>query len=314
MAIILVVVLVVFTVMAASIVSMSTSGARGAADHVNASAALFLAESGVEWAAKQLVESDDFEDCCDDSLQGSTGSINDSGGFQILESDFVEADDDSSDFCRIKVRGNSGTASRIISASVQKPSAEGAEGSIFDDPADWNTVDVPGFASGSLFPGDGVLFLRRNDGCAGRDYFVSVPDPASMLGNFSAGEEIFLATNHDVDASCGGPPTADSSLRFQVFLSDGSSIQCDWAMVAGTTTCPAPMAPSELTEEFDLVLALGNGFAATQVTEIRVRTLWNNRVFSVALSDTCIGSTASCLEGGMTGDDPVEEGSWDETP
>jgi hypothetical protein len=322
MAIVLVVFLVVFVVIAASIVSMTTSGARGAADHVTASSALFMAESGIEWAARELFDADNPQADCE-ALEAQSREVNDGGSFEIS---FAEYRTDS-ESCLLTSRGSNGAAIRTLTGVIPKQILEGgAEGEgddIFDDPGLWEESDFQGFNS-DPFPGDGVLYLNRNASCRGPTVHTvrseSESNIETMLSpGFSASDEIYFATNRIVstqapNAQC---QAGDSRLRVALELADGSTRACEWFMIAGTlspSNCVPDGAPASLTDEFELVMDLGSGFASTDVVAISIQALWGGGVYSIELSDACIGNSNGCAKGGLVGDDPVEEGSWDETP
>ncbi len=304
MAIVLVVFLVVFVAMAAAIVSMSTSGARGAADHVQASAALFMAESGIEWAAKRLQDVGDAEAYCDDSLQGAGGSIEGSGGFQVLESNFVAGGDEENDGCRVRIRGTSGSASRVVAARVPIMTGDGEFDSIFENANAWEDPQFGGFVQ------PGVMEIRRNPQCTG----PNPTNPGSADGSvitdpFTAGDSVYFVTGFDlVD---GTPPAGAAWVRVSVTHA-GGTVQCDIDMAQGDSACSAD-ASNPLYNVHDVVLELGSGFAATDVTEISLRGFWGGNACSVYLSDACLGRQSSCL-GFETTDNPVSEGSWNEAP
>jgi hypothetical protein len=319
MAIVLVVFLVVFAVMAAAIVSMSTSGARGAGDHAQASAALFMAESGIEWAARVLFDGNDPPSDCS-GLQGQSQTVNDGGGFTITSAEYLAGGGDEPPLCRVQVTGANGPTRRVVSASIPIGGGEAAEGSIFDDPGNWS-VSEPGFVT--VFPGDGRMRFNRNQGCGGPDSSITSASPgavADMLApGFGASGAVYLLANFDLDTSCGG---SGARLRFRITHSGGTVEQCDWIMTSGVVTpagCLDASAPPALTDQYDLVIRLGADYASSAVSEIRIASIWeagagNGGIRQVEVHDACIGTASSCMEGGLVDDDPVDEGSWDETP
>lgn len=310
MAIVLIVFLVVFVAIAASIVSMTTSGTRTAADHVQASAALFMAESGLEWAAREMFGVDDPQDECE-ALDGASSNVNDSGTFTITAAQYLDGDD--GEVCRVTSVGAVGSTSRTITASVRIITGDGEVGSIFDDSTLWEDSDFPGFADDPFRP-DGVLHLNRNNGCSGPDSFVATDTAANISEilepGFDGTDTVYFAFNVvDVQSAPSCSP-GDSRLRITVTHSGGSVIQCNWFMLAGTTDCPPGAGAGSLVDAYDTVVELGIGFASSSVEEIEIRTIWDSGVQWIELADACIGPQSWCAPN----DDPVVAGSWDENP
>ncbi|RFF28295.1 MULTISPECIES: hypothetical protein [unclassified Wenzhouxiangella] len=300
MAIILVVFLVAFVAIAAAIVSMSTSGARGAGDHVNASRALFMAESGIEWAALELFDSADPESACSD-LQNNAAlpeSVNGEGSFDITDSEYDTADGG----CRLTAVGIVNETRRVLKGKIPESVLEGDTGGgddLFED-TEFNCN------SNNVECQDGELIFNRPGG-KGQGQPPTQANGADLISdNFVVGDEVYFTANIDWDAS----PT-NNMFGLEMNIDTGANIDCDVPLPGLNSTCSAP-AENELYENFDIVLALGDYFASNNVGQVKIRLDWaTNPSNQVVLADGCIGRAGYCSG---SGDDPVDDGTWDENP
>ena len=294
MAIVLVVFLVIFVIMAASIVSMTTSGARGAADHVNASAALFIAESGIEWAARELFDTDDPPtDCAALEDQGST--VNEEGSFTIIDAEY-QPDTES---CRVTSRGLVNPASRTLVGVIPRRILDGETGGgddLFDDEDNWNAV------GGGNEIIDGVLYIRQQ----GSDTARAQDGSGALSDDFDAGDRVYFAANVDphavgltVTLTFPGPPG-------------------NYATCAGNQACANidPGDPGyELLDFYNTVFLLDASVSGSRdnVNQIVMEVDFTQYgVDEVAIANGCIGRWQHCLQAGS--DDPTDGGGWDENP
>lgn len=290
MAIVLVVFLVVFVAMAAAIVSMSTSGARGAADHVQASAALFMAESGIEWGARELFDAENPQSDCE-ALEGQSRPVNGGGSFTIIAAEYLTG----SESCRLTSRGHSSPASRTLVGLIPKRVMDGAEGGgddLFDDASAW--------AGGQSEVIDGVLYIKRQGGneshADGRDV---------LTDDFEQGDQIYFAAN--VSPGTGG---MDVRVRFP----GGPG---NYAVCADGNPCASVDPDNPLHSYYNTVWVLSSSVAGgvNDVNDIRIRVDFDQQpanVDEVAVADGCIGRLEHCLAEGS--DDPTEDGGWNEDP
>lgn len=306
LAIVLVVFLVVFVAMAAAIVSMSTSGARSAADHVQGSAALYLAESGIEWAAREMFDVNDPQDDCE-ALAGASNTVNASGSFTITAAQYF--DDDDGEACRVTSVGAVAPASRTVSASVRIFTGSGEVGSIFDNPPLWTTGPNP---FGNVSPG--VLTLNRNSPCAGPGSTFASAGPGVITDSFNPGDVVYFAADFFLDR--GNPAPGVSILRITIEHDNGVA-QCNIDISSPFTSPCAANAGDPLYDAYNLVLKLGDGFGATQINSVHIEADWEvapgSPACDIRLVDACIGRQSHCL-GFEPTSDPVIEGSWDENP
>ncbi|MFW6307360.1 MAG: hypothetical protein ACOC08_01815, partial [Campylobacterales bacterium] len=141
--------IVIIGALGAGIASMITTGVRSSADHSVSIQALYLAESGVEWAGYQLrKEEDEGEDgwigYCNNTLkEESPVKVDTSKYFEILNSS-VEGGSNKS--CNITVLGyvgsetpNNALASRRLNVEIDGGWIENGGGNknIFEDENDW---------------------------------------------------------------------------------------------------------------------------------------------------------------------------------
>lgn len=288
MAIVLVVFLVVFVAIAASIVSMTTSGSRSAADHVNASRALFMAESGVEWAALELLDSEPDEDFACTKLAGSGGSVG-GGTFQVDHSIYVEDEG-----CDVKIFGFYNNTKRVLEGRIPESVLDGDTGgsdSIFDNEDDWNA------AQGQNEIIDGVLYIRQQ----GSDSSRAQDGADSISDEFLENDIVYFAANVSPDAS-GLTVTL-------TFKSGGQDMSCTLG-----ETCSSVDPGNPLLNSYDTVWNLGPASRdKADVNHIVIDVDFGEySVSEVAIANACIGRQDFCE--GQVVSDPVDDGSWNENP
>lgn len=303
MAIVLVVFLVVFVAMAAAIVSMTTSGARSAGDHVNASAALFIAESGIEWAARELFDADDPESDCD-ALDGNTGptAVNGGGSFDITGSAYDSTDGS----CRLTSVGTVAQTRRVLKGNIPESVLEGNAGGgddLFEDSEDkFNNCNQQ-----NLECQDGSMTFERPSGGGGQGNTNTRAKAGDLItDDFEDGDTVYFTANFEWDG------TDDPSGNvFNIELTNNIA-DCDVSLPALNSSCSAP-AGDPLYDLYDVVLILGDDFAAGDVSQVDLQVDWGNNLSDwVTLSEGCIGRAGHCA--GAGGDDPTEDGTWDEDP
>ena len=299
MAIVLVVFLVVFVVIAASIVSMTTSGARGAADHVTASSALFMAESGIEWAALELFDTEDPVNDCNE-LENHPAlpvGVNDAGSFDITESFYDEG-------CRLTVRGYVAQSQRVLKGRIPDSVLDGDTGGgddMFDDSEEkfGNSCNSP-----NVTCSDGALTFNR-PGNGGGNPPTDADGDALISDSFESGDRVYFTANIEWDA--------DPSGNFLEVELRNNIASCDLMLPSLSSSAECTDTASELNDLFDIVLFLGDDFSPQDVNTVRLRLDWApNSSNHVTLTNGCIGREAHCASEG--GDDPVDDGTWDEDP
>lgn len=290
MAIVLVVFLVVFVAIAAAIVSMTTSGARGAGDHAQASAALFIAESGIEWAARDLFDTDDPQADCN-ALAGNTGPtpVNGGGSFDITESAYDSGDGS----CRVTSVGTVGQTRRVLKGKIPENVLEGNTGSgddLFDDESAWK--------GGNNEVEDGVLYINKqgsNEAHANGDEVLT--------DDWQAGDAVYFAANVD-------PHAAGLTVRVRFPGNPNNHAVC-----SGGDPCASVDPNNPLHDSYDTVWLLSPNVSgsADAVNDVRIEVDFGEySVSQVAIANGCIGRVSHCQ--GAAGDDPTEDGSWDEDP
>lgn len=303
MAIVLVVFLVVFVAIAAAIVSMTTSGARSAGDHVNAVNALFMAESGIEWAALKLFDSPDPESDCD-NLENDAAlpvSVNGQGSFDIQDSEVAGTGS-----CRLKVRGMYQQTTRVLTGSIPESILDGDAGGgddLFDNPDDWQHGSG---GNPSVYVSDGVLHLERQGSGQTKTRTTS---NNFISDTFGPADTVYFVANVEAD----GDPTGNT-LNLDVTLNGAPNPSCSGDMPLMTGACSAP--PSDpLYDSFNTVWVLGDpiGVSSTDVEEVEIWVDWAfNDSDLVTIANGCIGRAAHCAGEGSS--DPVDDGTWNEDP
>lgn len=306
MAIVLVVFLVVFVAIAAAIVSMTTSGARSAGDHAMASGALFIAESGIEWAARELFDADNPEtDCNNLSAHAALPiAINGGGSADITESNY-DAGDGS---CRLTSVGTVGQTVRVLKGNIPESVLEGDAGGgddLFEDSEDnFNNCNQQ-----NLDCQDGSMTFERPSGGGGPGQGnTNTQAKASDLvtDNFSNGDTVYFTANLEWDGT-----DSPSGNVFNIELTN-SIANCDVSLPGLNSACSAS-AGDPLYDLYDVVLVLGDDFSDEDINQVRLSVNWgSNNSDWLTLSEGCIGRAGHCA--GAGGDDPTEDGTWDEDP
>jgi hypothetical protein len=303
MAIVLVVFLVVFTAMAAAIVSMSTSGARGGADHANAAGALFMAESGIEWAARELFDTaDPATDCNALAANTPATNVNGGGSFDITESNYDTTDGS----CRLTSIGMVNQTRRVlkgnIPASVLDGDAGGGDDLFEDSDEKFNNCNQQ-----NLECQDGAMTFQRPSGGPGQGNTNTRAKASDLItDDFEAGDTVYFTANFEWDTT--DVPTGN---RFNIELTNNIA-DCDVFLPDLNSPCAAPGA-DPLYDLYDVVLILGDSFAADSINQVDLTVGWgNNQSDWIALSEGCIGRAGHCA--GEGSDDPIDDGTWDEDP
>jgi len=304
MAIVLVVFLVVFVAMAAAIVSITTSGARGVADHANASRALFMAESGIEWAALELFDSaNPPTDCA--GLKNHVSlplSVNGHGTFTIIASDYESGDES----CRLTSQGQVGDTVRVLTGQIPKSVLDGETGGgddLFDNPEEkFNNCN-----QANLGCEDGALTFNRPSGGAGQGNTNTSARATDLVsGTFSSGDVVYFTANFEWD------PTDDPAGNVFNIEVTNNLADCDVALPALSSSCAAP-AGDPLYDLYDVVLILGSNFSDTDINRVNLSVDWgSNNSDWLTLTEGCIGRADHCQ--GQSSQDPVDDGSWNENP
>lgn len=295
MAIVVAVILVVFAAMAAAIVVMTTSGTRGAADHAQSNGALFLAESGIEWAAKQMLGAADPENDCN-ALAGSGPFTMPNGQFTIEASSYDTTDEN----CDVTSRGFVGNTIRTISGTIPKSIIEGGGGSVFDD----SDQKFNNCGSANLECQDGQIIFKRPGGGGGN---TNTKAKASDLitDDWNVGDTVYFTA----DIVWDNDPTGNV-FSIDLKIQGQPDVNCGVAMPSLNSGCAAPPG-HPLYDQYDIVLILGATFDETDVKDVSLSVSWgSNTSTRVTLSNGCIGREQHC-EGTS---DPVEDGTWDENP
>lgn len=295
LAIVVAIILVVVVAMGAAMFAMSLSGNRGAGDHALSGKALFLAESGLEWAAKELFGADDPQADCE-GLAGSGPLPLPGGEFRIIDAVYDSAEVT----CRVTSLGTSGNAVRTVAGTVPRSIILGA-GSILDEQGAWTL-------NRASFPEERVLEMRSNPSCRGANSTAIANNAAQVLTDaFEVGDQVYFATGLE---HLQGSPGA-SQLRIVL----ETNIRTCEVTIASPGSSPCAAAPGHsLYDFYDIVLDLGNGFGAGDVDEIHLEADWDGVTppqgqCVIELSDACIGREAHCTPGDS---DPVDD--WSEVP
>lgn len=303
MAIVLVVFLVVFTAMAAAIVSMSTSGARGGADHANAAGALFMAESGIEWAARELFDATDPEADCN-ALAGNTTptTVNGGGSFDITESNY----DATEGGCRLTSVGTVNQTRRILKGKIPESVLQGNEGG-GDDLFEGSDEKFNNCNQQNLGCEDGAMTFNRPSGGQGQGNTNTQAKASDLVTDtFSSGDVVYFTANFEWD-----PADDPSGNTFNVELTNGIA-NCSVSLPSLYSPCAAPSS-DPLYDTFDVVLILGDDFADTGINHVKLSVDWGSNLSDwLTLSEGCIGRAGHCSGG--AGDDPTDDGTWDEDP
>lgn len=298
LAIVVAIILVVVVAMGAAMFAMSTSGNRGAGDHALSGKALFLAESGIEWAAKELFGADDPQGDCE-GLAGSGPFSMPGGQFRILGSAYDTTDEN----CDVVSRGTSGDAIRTISGTIPKSIIEGGGGGLFDD----SDEKFQNCGQKNLECEDGALVFKRPSGGGPGQGNTNTSAKAGDLitDDWDVGDTVFFTANIGWDAD----PTGNV-FEITLKIQGQADVTCAVGMPGLNSPCAAPSGNS-LYDQFDIVLDLGNTFDEADVQSVELQVDWaTNPSSEVTLSDGCIGRANHCS--GTS--DPTEDGSWDENP
>lgn len=299
LAIVVAIILVVVVAMGAAMFAMSTSGNRGAGDHALSGKALFLAESGIEWAAKELLGADDPQADCE-GLAGS-GPFNLPGGtFEIRDANYDATDEN----CDVVSRGTAGDAIRTISGTIPKSIIDGGGGSVFDD-ADEKFNNC---GQANLECQDGAMVFKRpsgGGGGGGGNTNTNAKGSDLITDDWDTGDVVYFTANITWDADPAGN-VFDVTLKIQ----GQADVTCSVVMSSLSSPCAAPAGHS-LYDQYDIVLQMGSTFDETDVKNVELSVNWaTNPSDRVTLADGCIGRENHCS--GTS--DPTEDDSWDENP
>lgn len=297
LAIVVAVILVVIAAMGAAMFAMTTSGTRGAGDHARSAKALFLAESGIEWAAKELLGASDPQNDCE-GLAGSGPFPLPSGEFRVLDATYDTADEN----CDVVTRGFVGDVIRTISGTIPKSIIEGGGGGLFDDSNEkFNNCN-----QANLDCGDGdITFNRPSQGPGVGNTETSAKASDLITDDWDVGDTVYFTANIGWDAD----PTGNV-FEITMKIQGQSDVSCQVLMAGLNSLCAAPSG-HPLYDQYDIVLELGSTYDETDVNNVDLSVDWaTNPSTRVTLSDGCIGRASHCS--GTS--DPVDGGTWDENP
>lgn len=299
LAIVVAIILVVVVAMGAAMFAMTTSGTRGAGDHARSGKALFLAESGIEWAAKQLLGADDPQSDCE-SLAGAGPFAMPGGDFRILSAVYDTTDEN----CDVTSRGTvDSVVIRTISGTIPKSIIEGGGGNVFED----SDEKLNNCNQSNLGCEDGAITFYKPGGGGGGpgNTNTSAKGGDLITDEFAAGDTVYFATN----MSWIGDPTGnvfDITLK----IAGQPDVSCGVLMPSLASPCAAPSGNS-LYDEYNVVLVLGSTFSAADVSKVELSVNWaSNSSSEVRLEGGCIGRENSCS--GTS--DPTDGGTWEENP
>lgn len=292
------VILIVLAAMGAAMFAMVSSGTRGAGDHALSARALFLAESGIEWAAKDLFGTDDPEADCN-GLAGSGPFTMPGGTFQILNSSYNASEGN----CSVTSRGSVGGVLRTISGVIPKSIIEGGGGGLFDDSED----DFNNCNQQNLECQDGAMVFQRPSGGPGGGNTNTQAKGSDLINNdWTAGELVYFTANFDWDADPSG-----NVFTIEIKLQGGGTRTCTVNLPSLSSGCAAPSS-NPLYDTYDVVLEVGNSYPDEDINSVSLSVNWgSNPSNEVTLADGCIGTEEQCSGAAS---DPAEDGSWDENP
>lgn len=297
LAIVVAIILVVIVAMGAAMFAMSTSGNRGAGDHAHSGRALFAAEGGIEWSARELFDSDDPQGDCE-ALAGSGPFTLPTGEFRILDSAYDAADEN----CDVVSRGMVGDVIRTISGTIPKSIIEGGGGGLFDD----SEEKFNGCSKQNLECDDGAMVFQRPSRGPGQGNTNTSAKGSDLISDdWDVGDTVYFTANIGWDADPSG-----NLFSITLKIQGQADVTCGVSMPGLNSPCAAP-SDHELYDQFDIVLQLGNTYDETDVNSVDLQVDWaTNPSNEVTLSDGCIGRANHC-EGTS---DPTEDDSWDENP
>lgn len=297
----------------AGLASLVSSGFRSTADHSLSIQALYLAESGFEWAAAELQEvhgqGSEWEETCNNlSSDYEPQQIDDAGYFNIIESGVTTGPR----ACKIKILGLTGdsepadaSASRRLEAKIRQGVIEGSaesESNIFDNENDWSGVGA------NVNFEDGAMILERPGGGQGKGggNTNTKADGRNIIEEqFESGDTVYFAANTGWDDT-----PVDEVFSIDLKINGQSDINCDMNLPSLDSDCSVTSGP--LDDEYNTVLKLGDNINAENIEKITLEVDWGGGdTEEVILENGCIGTEEYCL-GNTEPQNPVEDGSWEE--
>lgn len=297
-----IVVLVVFAVLGLVLLSMHTTQRVTASDHFSSMRALYLAESGLEWAARELFDAaDPLADC--EALATAPPTTLGAGSFRIDEAVF----DPDDTVCRIVAIGTVGDTERHLTGAVRRAVIIGIAGddaeSIFDNDGAWKS----GGGTNINFDNGAIVFSRPGAAGKGKAAQPSQTEATDVItDNFAVGDRVYFVGNFSAD----GTTTNDTFTIEVVHADPAQSVTC--VVVLDTLASPCFETGTILDEDYQVVLFLSDAFDVADITQVRVRVDWSGdgTANEVRLENACIGRVEHCTPPGDG--DPIEPDTWEE--
>ncbi len=298
--IIAIVVIVVFAVLGLSLLSMHTTQRVSAADHFASARALYLAESGLEWAARELFAAADPQADCE-ALTGVAPVTLGAGTFHIAQATY----DAVGARCLIVSIGAVGDTRRRVTGAVRRAVLDGTSGTgpdtVFDDSGAWT-----GGGANVNFDARAIIFSRPG-GLKGKALQPTQIEGDNVLTDtFVSGEAVYFTA----DFSANGTLTGTLFTIEVVHVDPLQSVTCTVAL--GTLISLCGVTGTELNEHFQVVLFIGNTINAADIDKIRIRVDWGalSTASQLRVDNACLGRIEHCTPD--SGGDPVDPDSWEE--
>ncbi len=297
----IIIAIVIVSALGAGIATMVTTGVRSSTDHSLSIQALYLAESGFEWATSKLREhynsTGSWEDYCSNNLAnaGTNISLSSNKYFTILSAVTL------SNGCSIKILGWVGNsnkekdlASRRLEGMIPGWFIQGSvppTNNMFsggDDDWKQSTGKNVKFSEGQ------VIFKKPGKG-KGQGSKAQTNAPTNVIQDFGSGEHVFFGayvkdleniSSHDFDLTVGPGKIAECSISFN----GTSKLTSD----CGNANIPAnPL--SDMLLDYNLLMYLGNDLHSENFGFLRLTLDWDQgNPNEVVFEYGCLGPSSIC--------------------
>lgn len=294
-----IILIVVFAVLGLSLLSLHSTQRVTASDHFAAARALYLAESGLEWAARELFGTADPQADCEALVDENPVTLG-AGSFQFTEAVY----DAGNVTCSIISVGDVGVTRRRVTGAIRREVLEGTSGGIgetlFSDEGAWQ-----GGGENINFDNGSIIFDRPGSPGKGKPPAQAIEAENVITDDFQVGDDVYFTGNFSYDGTMGG---SVFFIEIDLDTKPPQTISCTVDLETLTSPCGAV---NELNEHYNVVLFLENNFSPAMVDRVRVRVDWDGGTSQqLRVDDACIGRISHCMPD--SGGDPVDPESWEE--
>ncbi len=300
------VVLLLFSAAGTAVMTLGSTRSATAADHYQGNQALYVAEAGLEWAAREFLNGyeDDVEAACD-QIDGTTRNV--SGGVFVIAAAYDEDPTEGDEWCLVTAVGHVPDAdapasqrrlrTRLDTQFVNNSSGgPDPEDNVFGDESNWNNMCGPHVHC----DGGTVTFSKNNN----QDSLQSSGNSGDLAADdaFGSSDEVYLVL------AVGAGELTDFGMN-RVPPSQGPPNNWTWSNVDHRA--------DSLFEDLGtgvVAIRLGDGYTPEELngqSQLEFEIEWNGD--SITVDYACVGSQAwleaNCSGGGSNkpGDNWQEE-------